>query len=154
MASKRQVGRQPAKVGVHNSSLMDAQACPQPTSAEMRELEEILLNPTIRASSEALQGLLTDEFREFGASGRTYDKHQVIADLVQQPEELFTIEDFRLQQLGPGFVLVTYRAIRHHNPSNKAPFSLRSSIWRSNLGRWQMVFHQGTPSDYSANSTS
>jgi hypothetical protein len=124
---------------------MSANIPQQPTVDEIRALEVTLLDPAVRASSETFNDLLADDFTEFGASGRTFNKQQVIADLLQQPEERFAIEDFRIEPLGPEAVLVIYRAVRTCNPSNKAQRSLRSSIWKYEDGRWQMLFHQGTP---------
>lgn len=123
---------------------MNRRAFSQPTENEIRILEETLLDPAVRASSQMLQDLLADSFVEFSASGRTFDKEKVIADLLQQPVDQYTIQDFRMQLLCPGVVLATYQAIRHLQ-QNQAQYSLRSSIWQYADDRWQMVFHQGTP---------
>jgi hypothetical protein len=48
--------------------------------------------------------------------------------------------------LAPGVVLVTYNAVRQDESEEQLAYSLRSSIWRLSEGRWQMIFHQGTPS--------
>ncbi|HEY3379886.1 MAG TPA: DUF4440 domain-containing protein [Armatimonadota bacterium] len=121
------------------------------TAADIRVLEETLLDPAVRTSSDMLHGLLGDDFVEFGASGHTFNKQQVIADLPQQPAEEFAIEDFRIRQLAPRVILATYRVRRLRNPSNLAPSSLRSSIWQYQQGHWQMTFHQGTPTCDDAN---
>ena len=124
---------------------MDEQTLSEPTSTEMRVLEEALLNPRVRSSPEMLERLLAEDFVEFRASGQACDKQQIMADLPQQPEEEFAVEDFRIRPLAPGVILATYRVARRRNPTGAAPYSLRSSIWKYQQGRWQMVFHQGTP---------
>jgi len=113
---------------------------------EIRALEERLLDPDVRASSEDLDKLLSDDFVEFGSSGRVYSKKLVIESLGRQLEkEHFSIYDFRAQSLGNGVVLATYRVIRYEDVSGKEVHSLRSSIWKRENGCWRMIFHQGTP---------
>lgn len=124
---------------------MREQTFTQPTDEEIRDLEERLLNPVVRASFQELDGLLADDFMEFGSSGHICNKQQVIEALLRQPDQHWAIRDFRMQPLAPGVVLVTYRAIRYANQPGKATHSLRSSIWRCEEGRWRMIFHQGTP---------
>jgi hypothetical protein len=104
---------------------MDEKVVSQPIAKEIRALEEALLAPAVRGSSEAPDDLLADEFVEFGSSGRAYDKQQVLASMPQQPAERFSVEDFRVQVLAPGVVLAMYRAIRHDYPPR---YTLRCSI--------------------------
>jgi hypothetical protein len=112
--------------------------------AQIRELEERLLAPEVRASAEELALLLADDFLEFGSSGRTFDKQQVVEALPLEPEARFSIRDFHVRSLAPGVVLATYRAARL---KNRTAYSLRSSIWKLADDRWRMTFHQGTPAD-------
>jgi hypothetical protein len=46
-----------------------------------------------------------------------------------------------LHTLAPDVVLATYRVV----DETRKQHTLRSSIWKLKDGRWQMVFHQGTP---------
>jgi hypothetical protein len=110
-------------------------------ASAIRDLEERLLRPEVRASAAALEALLADDFVEFGSSGTVYDKHSIIAALLREEldGEPCTMRDFAARRLAPGVVLVTYRITESR--------TLRSSIWRAVDERWQMVFHQGTPSD-------
>lgn len=109
--------------------------------AQLRQLEEELLQPEVRASAERVSGLLADDFVEFGSSGRVFDKKQIIELLGQEISTKRSLSEFALTVLAEDVVLVTYRATR----SSKPPVhSLRSSVWRLRNGRWQMVFHQGT----------
>ena|SRR5262249_42324488 len=110
----------------------------------VRQLEERLLQPDVRRSAQAVAELLADEFIEFGSSGHVFTKQQIIASLQQESPTQLTLEEFRATALAQGVVLVTYRSVRHGAEGRRA-YSLRSSIWRWNEGRWQMIFHQGTP---------
>ncbi len=105
-----------------------------------------MTKPAIRRSAKDLSRLLADDFREFGGSGRVFDKGQIIDALRSQtPVELW-LEDFQVLSLAPDVALVTYRGNCKSPESGLVSESLRSSIWRKRDGRWQAVFHQGTPS--------
>ena len=111
--------------------------------AVIRRLEERLLTPAVRAAPEELAGLLADDFLEFGGSGRAFDRQEVIAPL--QPKEQFALTEFQVRLLAPTIALAMYRVVRSGKQQGAPQDSLRSSIWRCSAGRWQMVFHQGTP---------
>jgi hypothetical protein len=110
----------------------------------IRELEERLLRPDVRASAAALGTLLADDFVEFGSSGAVYDKRSMIAALLREESdgEPCTMRNFAARRLAADVILVTYRIVESR--------TVRSSIWRAVDGRWHMVFHQGTPSDPAA----
>lgn len=108
------------------------------------DLEDRLLQPEIRQSKEEISMLLADDFVEFGSSGRTYDKIQVVEGLLHSLTVPMVIEDFQVKVLSPYVVLATYRAVKTNESREEMRNSLRSSIWRFIDGRWQMVFHQGT----------
>jgi hypothetical protein len=106
---------------------------------EIRELEMRLLAPSVRAARAYLEPLISDDFVEFGSSGRVYDKSKTIAVLNTELEgrpEPPAVSELRVLMLGAGAALVTYRC----GPS------LRSSVWRREALGWRVVFHQGTPS--------
>jgi len=108
----------------------------------LRDLEEELLRPEVRKSTDRLDQLLADEFTEFGSSGRIFDKRQIIDALQREAPFHSSLADFSVRRLAPGVMLVTYRATDTERPDSR----IRSSIWKLVDGRWQMVFHQGTPS--------
>jgi hypothetical protein len=115
--------------------------------AHFQELETSLLRPEVRASRDALSKLLANDFVEFGSSGRTYDKDQVIEGLIQEsssPALERTTYDFSVRRLSDVVVLVTYRVNRRMLDGGELQ-TLRRSIWQLIGDRWQMVFHQGTP---------
>ena len=113
--------------------------------AHLKQLEESLLDPSVRKNSELVSSLLTDDFLEFGTSGRTFDKAAILEDLKNEPSRPASLlSDFAIRPLAPEAMLVTYRTTRRdpfHKPLSQA---WRSSIWVQRDGRWQITFHQGT----------
>jgi hypothetical protein len=103
----------------------------------IRELEQRLLHPAVRASAAELRQLLADDFVEFGSSGRTFTKESIIAALQANPvPSADVMAEFRVRELGPELALATSRC----------GASLRSSVWRLEGNQWKIVFHQGTRS--------
>lgn len=106
------------------------------------ELEQLLLQPHVRASGERLDALIADDFEEIGASGARFGKADVLQRLPVESGISFAAHGFSARELAPGLVLLNYRAARR-DVSGKAD-SLRSSIWRRDPDGWRMTFHQGT----------
>lgn len=104
--------------------------------------ERSLLEASVRKSS-LVSELLAESFVEFGSSGRVFTKAQIVAALLEESSVEVSASAFEVRLLAPGVALVTYRTERHAKPP---VHSLRSSIWVQAEGKWQMVFHQGTPS--------
>jgi hypothetical protein len=114
--------------------------------AHLRALEEELLQPAVRKTASRLDALLSDDFMEFGSSGRVFDKQAIIDILKSESPTRRSLTGFRTLSLGPGVVLTTYRATSYDASGEQPIHSLRSSVWRLLDARWQIVFHQGTPS--------
>jgi hypothetical protein len=114
---------------------------------QIRILEEELLKQSVRGSPEAVGQLLADDFIEFGRSGGVHRKDEVIGSLAAEgggAVKVRTASDFDLKPLADDVVLLTYRSLRQ-GADGQELHTLRSSIWKFIEGRWQMVFHQGTP---------
>lgn len=105
-------------------------------------LESAVLDAGLEVKARA--DLLSDEFTEFGSSGRAYDKRSILEVLPSLDHFRSQFHDLRAAVLAKGLVLVTYRFTRTP-PGGSPARSLRSSIWRLESGRWRMLFHQGTP---------
>lgn len=103
------------------------------------QLEERLLQPEIRSSPEEIAKLLAEEFFEFGSSGNVWYKEDFTSTGLSIRK--MTIHDFAINYLAPDVVLTTYRIV----DETSLQHTLRSSIWKHIDGRWQMFFHQGTP---------
>ena len=123
-------------------------------TALFRELEEQLLRPDVRSSVEKVAHLLADEFVEIGSSGRVFDKQQIIEALESEESEgqspAQTADEFTVRSIAENVALVTYRTVRWTSITGQEVQTLRSSIWKLIDGRWQMIFHQGTPARRSA----
>ena len=121
----------------------------------LRALEEALLTPALRRDPRRLATLLADDFREFGSSGRIWTKAETLEGLLTETPIQLQLKDFEAKPLAPEAVLVTYRVQRETLAATPVPEgledvarpapSLRSSLWVQREGRWQMLFHQGTP---------
>ncbi|KWX72903.1 RNAse H [Paenibacillus riograndensis] len=109
-------------------------------SEHICELEELLLTTEVRTSPEQLSLLLADDFFEYGSSGRVWYKKDMMGEEGAGMVEL-TLKEFALHPLSEDAVLATYKTLNAKN----GRYTLRSSIWRYREGRWQMLFHQGTP---------
>lgn len=109
------------------------------------ELETRLQQAEVRADRQALEALLADDFLEFGASGGRWDKAQVLESLPQQDFIERSISEFSLQPLAADLAQVTYLCHNAAAGGRAAGSAWRSSLWRCREGRWQMLFHQGTP---------
>lgn len=93
--------------------------------------------------SDDFKELLSDDFVEFGTSGRIYNKEMQLDSVDTKGLAVcpFTIHHFSVQQLAPHIVHITYQteAIDSGSRSN------RSSIWKYEHEKWRLYFHQGTP---------
>ena len=109
-------------------------------TALLLEREKSLMQPAVRRSAGQLKAIICEDFLEYGASGRTYDRASLIALLAAEPDgPVATISDFTARFLSPEIALVTYRTQLGDTAR------LRSSIWRCEHGAWRLQFHQSTP---------
>ena len=110
-----------------------------------RDLEEKLLRQETRNSSGEVATLLHPDFFEFGGSGTVWDRQQTIDRLAHEHPMERSLTDLTVRSLAADVTLVTYRAVARDLASGNEWHSLRSSIWKLTDGRWQVIFHQGTP---------
>lgn len=104
---------------------------------EVTARELVLLRDEIREDPPSAAELLHRSFTETGASGRDYDRDQVLASLA--PLDGVQVTDMVADEVAPGVVLVRYTTIE---PGGQV---LRSSLWVREGGRWLLRHHQGTP---------
>jgi hypothetical protein len=117
--------------------LLDAD---DPLAREILAREEALLRSDVR-KSEALVDSLSDEFLEFGASGRKYTKRDLVDVLQAESPVVQTTSHVRVYSVAASVVLIAYMIERRGTPS---VHTLRSSLWERRDGAWRMVFHQAT----------
>jgi hypothetical protein len=121
-------------------------AAPDTLREHLSALEQSLLDPRTRADADSVADLLTDEFVEFGGSGRIWTKAATISQLaVERPDPSVKrlVADLDVRLLADDVALVTY-ALTRRSPREVDASTLRSSIWTCAEGRWRMTFHQGT----------
>jgi hypothetical protein len=115
-------------------------------------LETNLHRLETRMSPQQVSDLLADEFLEYGKSGRVFNKQSTVDALAGEgksaSDSVPQVADFSATSLSGDVVLVTYRSVRVADEATMSAETLRSSIWKRRSGRWQMVFHQGTPVPY------
>ncbi|WP_369173257.1 DUF4440 domain-containing protein [Streptomyces sp. R28] len=100
-----------------------------------------LLRPEVRSSPELLEELLHPEFREFGASGRDWDRTSIIESLLAGTDpgpRPVVVSRMEGVQLAPDVVHLTF------DTENNGRRAHRSSLWRRTDDGWQMYFHQGS----------
>lgn len=118
-------------------------------AATLKRLEARLQLPSVRTSRQHLDQLLADEFVEFASSGSVFTKSQVIDGLLADPESALpryaALQNVKVRWLAPEVAMLTYRSAKSSPRTTRAERANRCSIWKRINGRWQMVFHQGTP---------
>ncbi|WP_372628271.1 DUF4440 domain-containing protein [Arsukibacterium sp.] len=110
---------------------------------QLIELEQLLVQPATRLSAELLNRYLTDDFYEIAATGRCFGKADVLERLPAEAPPVISQQDFDCRVLAEGLAQLTYRATIQRADCDPS-CSVRSSIWRFDGEKWQMIFHQGT----------
>lgn len=106
--------------------------------AEVVRRELLLHDPEVRNDPKRLLALLHPDFREYGASGRTWDRSDIAVATVGG-QDVITATDLDARRLAVDVVLLTYRSRAGQQEA------LRSSTWVFTDGAWLLLFHQGTP---------
>ena len=104
---------------------------------EIESLERELVDPKIRMGSGRIQELLSDDFLEFGSSGKVIRKRDVLIAASKPSATTYQLSDFKFKMLGEEHVLVTYLSV-----TSCQQIAHRSSIWVKENGRWKMLHHQ------------
>ena len=81
------------------------------------------------------------DFMEFGRSGRTYTRAQIICT-DRSPIEA-ELKNLVVHELDASTALLTYESAARFGV--EVEHALRSSVWVRTVKGWQMRFHQGTP---------
>lgn len=114
----------------------------KPVLNQLKNLEKKLLTFQTRDSSDYLSEILSEEFIEFGSSGKTYNKKEIIKSLQNENTPRMSLTSFKRIQLCKEYYLVTYKAVKEDE--NEKIYSNRSSIWKKEKEKYQIIFHQGT----------
>lgn len=106
---------------------------------EIESFEKELVNPKTRKDPRRISELLSDDFLEFGSSGKVIRKCDVLFSAGKPETITYQLDGFDFKMLGERHVLVTYRSV-----TSSQEIALRSSIWAKEHGRWKMLHHQST----------
>lgn len=112
----------------------------------LRELEVALHQPDVRRDPARLDDLLHDSFSEFGRSGRSYNRADIL-EFLRNEILLGPVwsQEFTVAEIAEGIALLTYKSAYVHAYGELHGHTIRSSLWQCTARGWQMRFHQGTP---------
>ncbi len=102
------------------------------------EHERRLLDPTVRARPDLVGSALAPDFVEIGQTGRRWNREALIEALAHAPGVSIATPVMTGRVIGPNLVLLEYRTEGDHGAVH------RSSVWRLDHNRWQILFHQAT----------
>ncbi|MDR1970364.1 MAG: DUF4440 domain-containing protein [Treponema sp.] len=120
----------------------------------IKGLEEKLLNPEVRGSRGELEKLISEDFIEYGSSGKIYNYRGTITHLLTHAAEAvsYSFINFKTRRLSENIILALY--IIETEKNHRITITNRSSLWRweedswqRSAGRssaWRIIFHQGT----------
>lgn len=111
--------------------------------SEIFFLEEKLLKVKTVNDYLELDNLISDEFVEYGSSGKVYNKKKVIESIMNRSDWIYEFINFDLKLLANDVVLANY-IIKVKTSERDSMYTLRSSIWKLDDGLWKIIFHQGT----------
>jgi hypothetical protein len=114
----------------------------------LHELEVALHQPELRRDPARLDELLHESFTEFGRSGRSYKRADILEFLrLEVTANPVWSQEFTVAEIAEGIALLTYKSAYVDADGELCRHTLRSSLWQRTARGWQMRFHQGTPTD-------
>lgn len=108
----------------------------------LKSLEESLWKSETRFNLSHQEKVFAPDFFEFGRSGRTYTREQMIRTTPEPIAAKLPLQNFTVHILDSNNVLVTYISEVQYEELEKAN---RCSVWSRTQTGWQLRFHQGTP---------
>jgi hypothetical protein len=107
---------------------------------EIIELELALLTPAVRHDRSAVAALLHSDFREVGASGRTWTRAEILDELARSSDRGSPeVSEVKAVELADRVVLITFTTATTERTVH------RCSIWVSDGAAWSVIYHQATP---------
>lgn len=122
---------------------MTAINAPIDACEELKSLEESLWRPETRLDHSYMERILAADFLEFGRSGRTYTRDEIMAAPPEAFAAVLPLKDLSVRLVTSEVALVTY--VSESIEANVLDVANRSSLWIARPGGWQLRFHQGTP---------
>ncbi len=116
---------------------------------QLRELEIQLHQYEIRTDPARLKHLLHPDFKETGYSGKTYNFAAITANLLteQPPTHKVWSQGYEFMQHAENTVQLIYKSAQLDTEGNLNRHAIRTSIWVKHAVDWQIIYHQGTPTD-------
>lgn len=110
-------------------------------------LEESLWRGETRYDKAAMERVFSEDFVEFGRSGRIYTREEMLFEpgSGREIDATLPLPKFRARHLSADVVLVTYISEVMHDGTLVR--GNRSSIWSRGPDGWRLRFHQGTPTE-------
>lgn len=105
---------------------------------EIKKLEMELAGPATRKDANRLSLLISNDFEEFGSSGQSYNKSDILKLLSNSELVPYKLTEFVFKRLSNDCILVKYKC----TSIDKSTF--RTSIWIKSTGNWQVLYHQAT----------
>jgi hypothetical protein len=119
-----------------------------PLLETLQSLELALHRPEVRSNRNELDRLLHPEFREFGRSGRIYERAEVLAEFADRSQAYDVwAQEFRVVPLSNVLALLTYKSAHITREGKLEHHTNRSSLWQLTQNGWRLRFHQGTPAE-------
>lgn len=106
------------------------------TTHELAELTRAMWTDATRGDRAWMAEHLTETFTEFGQSGATYDRDDILDTPVGQIH--VALSDIAVRPLGRDAAIVTYRTDQTRGIGN------RCEVWVRRAGAWRLDFSQGT----------
>jgi hypothetical protein len=116
--------------------------------AHLKSLEVQLHQADAWKDPARISEILHARFVEFGSSGATYTRAQIIEALgtpgTGRAVRIWS-QDYRLHLQESGLALLLYHSAHLGYDDRLVHHTLRSTLWQNTAEGWQMLFHQGTP---------
>ncbi len=113
-------------------------------SEKLIELEKSLHTDEIRSSYERLNELLHNDFMEITQRGTTYGKKEALEGLSSSSQIEIKSANYQVKLLSSDIAQVIYETETTKFEEGVTRKARRSSLWKLEGDRWQMIFHQGT----------
>lgn len=109
----------------------------------LEDLETKLWEAKTRFNKKWMENVLSPTFFEFGRSGRTYNREQILSVKGNSIQSELPLKNFAIRLINENIAQVTYISIVNYEEGLEK--GLRSSIWQRTANGWLLEFHQGTP---------
>ncbi len=113
---------------------------------KLTQLEESLWIAETRYDDEYMNEIFADDFMEIGKSGQVYAREEMFfGGFVDQRIDCeLPLPELKIKALSSEIYRVSYKSRLQRN--GEIELAYRSSLWKkTGNGRWELIFHQGTP---------